>query len=671
MNQYKGDKSKLLKKSLLRATTNILNNGVVEGTQNLQSDFFNALKEWKTLQGQYTTLKMKAARLSEIKITQNNEPISQENENIDNKTDKRDTDRASVMATLTWAEILETAHRKADEDYNLFRDDLKKLEIARQQPAILVAEDELANSTGLSTNDLLYYTLHTPSFGYFSALKLALDKIVLEIQSSFARRLSGNLGNEIIGLHLGLKPSLWVEDMFKVFGLAKTIGMGVYYPSYVDLEELVFQSTPVIEIKNHKEVFNSVNPAGRDTNKTKNIRLKESGEVMAQTYALDLPYHLSKLAALFSTIPFNPDKSYSGLFAPAQYTDIQLLIHFAAALSKNIDYDDFMENEALFQQGERFNLLVGAVNEAIVLLKKSMVGLAFKSGSSLAGVGSVPVHNLPGGPKKGPVLYKKNVNGNYVEMTYVPDEVLHVLRSFVIDNLPQFIKRTAFMNLDGSGASTMLKRREMDTPLGQLLNFSAQAIRDFKTLTNNLRGMGIFDESSIQMNLVQSEYVGSLGSIQMVYAQLMVAANCIYATRIRDESQFSSGLVLSRAMAIDKDSGTPIYNSSFDIVPGYLFFIMLGDLEPQTDFVARRDVVKNIPYIGTGEFFEKVPIRVSFFNILGSYMKCVPTFKTSKTAAFVPTFSKVLTAKKKKEIWQQETYLLSSVSKNRFRVYDG
>lgn len=582
-----------LRNAIAKATDNSLRWGVRQGSKTMQLDLQTALAELDELKANYETLKIRAGHLGTVHIE-----AGQVDDN-DVEDAAMDVTREEWITSFSWSELMEHAHRLAATDYELYREDLLKMEVAQQQPAALVDEAKLLHAVGLGMSDFLFYSLHVPTFTYYITLRSTIDEVVRKNRGDLVSNES-NLGGDSMGIHVALTPSQWFLDVLTVFNGADKTGAGVYYPAFVDLEDRAFKTT--------KDVWEIPETGTK-------LPVGFTNPRIMVTYALDLPYHLTNFANMFGTMSFVPDKKFGRLFQSAVYTDMQLLIHFAAASSNQIDYADFLKNEIDYQKGPKFLFLVKEIKAVAKILRDSFVGVHFTRGD------------------KGPKLVKR-LGADKIENAPVPNAVLTVLRQFIVNNMSDHLRRSAIIGIRGDPSKPPSRDRIKDTPLGQLLNFSTQAVRDFTKLINNLKGVNNVTENNIQMNLAQASDLGVLPIIQSIYAQLMVAANCIAATRHRTTSQPNARILLERVMTVDDRYNTPIYNSSFDVIPGLLFHTILGGFNEKGELNFRKK-----------DYFNKAAYRVVFFNVLGSYLRIVPTFKEKKTALKVPTLSGVISLK--------------------------
>lgn len=226
--------------------------------------------------------------------------------------------KEDVLNRITWDDLLERATKMAEDDYEYYKEELYKMTIAQQQPVALLDLDGLQRAVGFEGPDFLFNALHRPTLVYYAALRKAADVEVTKRYEDIM--MNDTLGSGKLAYHVALTPSQWMVDVLDLIGGSGRPGR----PTFVDLEDKAFRTT-----KNARVLDGGVVGGG---NRVDTVDLK--------TYAIDLPYHLGNFANIFGTVYFAPDKSFKSMFKNATYTDVQLLIHFAAAGSTRIKYDD-------------------------------------------------------------------------------------------------------------------------------------------------------------------------------------------------------------------------------------------------------------------------------------------------------------------------------------------
>jgi len=354
-------------------------------------------------------------------------------------------------------------------------------------------------------------------------------------------------------------------------------------------------------------------------------------------YHFDSLYHLLRVSALFATTTFTPSRADEGMFRPAQIADTRLLVEFAVSLSPNLDFAHFLANQVEYMS-RRAHLVYRAVEDAVdVLLARSTERVMFV-GNGARGVDLRNASESPAG--EGPVPMGTTVSQSWPREP-VPAAVMAGIRPCLLSNINVYRRASELAVYDESGVNPSTWSASTESAMGLLLNFDVSAVADVKRLLNKYGGSDLVD-----MKLLTD--ASSMPCVYKLYAQLMIAAYAVKATKPTNATSSDPTFLLGRCVevtgGVDTATGEDVpervyYASTLEQLPGLLPFTILG-----REVTEGADDVREV-FMGKLEFFAPTeppgaPPRLGrrdFFNVMANYSDVVPTMREHTIARAQPT----------------------------------
>ena len=251
-----------------------------------------------------------------------------------------------------------------------------------------------------------------------------------------------------------------------------------------------------------------------------------------RNYHCDIGYHCVRFAALFTTLRYIPKYDIDQNIS---YTDFEMLCHFA--MRRTDEYEDFLMRPSDYLFGEKFNVYVRAIQNAVDLLKASCIDSVF----------CVVDDQL------------QLCNGD--DIVSVPENIIVCLVKDVMDNIERHEQERV---IDNAGWDPRIF-----SPIGRMLNFDRRAAAEFMKIYKKL---GPSAPEKVNGRLLRN--IGKMECVTRVYAMLITASMTMYA--LKDETGIPNiELVIDRCVTYDLSTDTLLYNSTAEAFPGLLFYIML------------------------------------------------------------------------------------------------
>ena len=475
-----------------------------------------------------------------------------------------------------------------------------------------------------------------------------------------------------VGILSQLLPNNWLVDFLNVFTspppTTNSILLTTHFLSRRCFDNILYKRTSVTAIRgqlsgSRRAALSSYSSGGW------------SISTPYLNYALDLPYHIATFANIIGTVSFTPPKKINeAIFPPTEYTDFQLLVHYAARASDRIDYADFLENEHLYLDmngGRKRIAMMQALESAATDLFDSVDTDGVFKADSNGGIKFVREVLDPTNPTTTPPQYRE---------ADVPSNVMSKLLTLVIDNMPQFLQESGpleymsqtlmgYADESVRGMYVVPLSAEKDSPIGRMLNFDYHSVDDTQVLQRHLTGVGrntmAYNRggaTDVRMRL-SSKYP-RLPCVHRLYAQLMMAASTIVLMTDRlgnERTKLTMSQFVNWCIRVDyhhddhhrnpptqryyrgssggggggggnygSTNPTVVYGSTLGAVPGLLFHVFISDpirQNPNLSFRANKGAVRTRngqladSYLMKPETFVGRPWMKSFFDAFGIYME--------------------------------------------------
>lgn len=408
--------------------------------------------------------------------------------------------------------------------------------------------------------------------------------------------------------YIVFSPNKWFQEFLYVYEKAKHIHKD-YYPKYENMENLLYTK-------------NKYYPLTRDAN---------ASMMICKNYALDIPYHLSRFAALISKIKFVPYKSLPMM--QDTFTDIELLIHYALRKDTQ-EYSNFLQDPKSFfactELGSKHTLLLHRLHQAAVEILQS-----WKS--------TYKVRNTSRGMELVELISSKDENA--YQKINVPDIIVKNLSLDILDNIMVYEREREIPDYTYQVNSNPHIYKE--SPLGKLLNFDkasrAEFIRYYK-LVNPENPLLVSARFHIKV-------IGGFSCIAKVYSMLMMASLCLYnMSDIENESvhqkfdEVSLAAILGSCIRYNSNLNIIFYASTLEIFPGLLFYTFLGANEKSDNLSnhAKAQRSSNVWYehesgLSDFSYFEHNKQRTDFFNLFAMYAAQLKPLSDSSQTNTLPT----------------------------------
>ncbi len=556
-------------------------------------DLINARMENERLRRDLTKVKLYANTLGQMQPTIS-QPEPEENDEKEEVGDQ--VARSQRLVDLTWDEITTAALALADRERTDRIHEYEQLLNLRTYPQL--------GSTTVLTADEHHDLLHQQAYVYYNHLMTAITEAVREAASRRAR-LEGTESQLITEI----LPSQWFLDFLATFSRAERIGP-VEYPRIAHLDDVMFRTVRGF----------AINAQGA------------SARVQSTfvTVPVDVVIQLPRFAQLFSDISFHPMPEDARVFqlgdataspTSSLYKDFELLVHYALATTQN--YRDFLVNPCRYLAGDRLQDTITAIVDAAKKLFHAFpTDCYFKPCL------------VPGGHGYGLELVK-NVAGS-TQKQNVPDKIMSVLRGFILENI-QVYKRKRQMSVYG-GLGVMANdpmNDRVQSPIGRKLNFDRGAVAEFTRLYKRI--------SPDRPNVVNAQLdtsVAQMVCIHSLYGDLMSAALAINALRHTCNTSMRDATSYLFQKAIYVNEKVVRYASTLEVLPGLIFYTMLGAGSQEKNYASRHTIAAGQTatdaHITDAQFFDGRPDRVAFYNAFAAYSQMLPTITEAKLARVVP-----------------------------------
>lgn len=497
-------------------------------------------------------------------------------------------DREQLIRTLSVDELILACRLKAEEEYKDRQRDFDRIELLPTFPNLAnPLDDEMDNYL---TEETSLELLMKPYFTYYKERK---HHVLLE-EAKNKRTMTNyyTVSTKDTRAIVLVTPNTWFQDFLQVYSRARTIGE-LQYPSYRPMDNIYFKEYHVRTITDEGKK----NVLGR-----------------VKTYTLDILYHMIRFASLYGTINFIPVESESSYMLPTQYTDVEILVHFSAFMSSEIDYMDFLRKPQTYLRNEKFLFLTRAVERASekIRLSYSETDLVFFCTRAM------DTYAL--------ALLQEGEN-NTKKTMYVPDEIIVILKSFILDNIHMHRRRVLRMREAGvEGNANVIVQH---SPIARLLNYDRQARREFEKLYKKINPA---DPTGV--NVQNSALLKELPCIHSLYAQLLSASGALYALTMDELGKPHAASLITRTMKIDEEYADVVqYASSVEAAPGLLFYVMLGLGTEKADLLeSTKEYIRGDVYCGMTKrsYFKHRPDRTAFFNSFATYSSYVAKIPEAK-----------------------------------------
>lgn len=412
-----------------------------------------------------------------------------------------------------------------------------------------LTQDNNMGIKNLSETDMSFL-IKFPTIVYFSEIKSLINKVVAAAYAPI---------NSTIPIDkkwiVELAPACWFHTLMR--SLEPSVNINPDLPDQTTLNKTMFKND-ILEVSARNRYM----------------------------YAADLPYHMTRVAAFMSTVPFFPTSKAQEVINSAVYTDIQLLVHFAMMLADPETYENFAQDEARYLLRE--HQVTENVMKAIELLYKvqSAQSNVIKGGQNAVVIGGT-----------------------------VPREIATVLMNFLIDVYEIYIKNITLTRTEWN-----IYR---DTPIGRLLNFDSRAMAEItKYVKLRVEKCGLYVNDMLRLRS-EIDTVSQLDCFRRVYASILTAAMVIYVGaggELNDRTPLEDvqpsmprlrqniSLIMERVYSVSViESETFIlngYSSSLELFPG-VFYGSLMMLPGK--------------YHGDKDYYIQEPARKLFMDMFAKY----------------------------------------------------
>ena len=480
---------------------------------------------------------------------------------------------------MSWADLETALIKYASEMVNIRDKEYVKMLNASTFPDLVVTENPSVDYEQL---------LFKPYVTYIEQMAMSLRKNAGLDVAAVRRKLStGRKTNDSLQTFDITTPSVWVKDFFDVFEHGYKISAEKSWPRNT---EVVFPRPKLLANILYTE--ESVFLVDETTHRKNAVASK------LKNYALDLPYHVANLFSLCGRVEFNPIQTDYALFEPTTFTDFQLFVDLSMAYDPEVDYPDFLQNQAKYITTPdcRAQLIKACNNMVRILLtsrhQDDLLCATHKGDVQVRRFKTCYVEDE-----------KKSLGAEHVS---IPDTILQVFQTLRIGNMLQF--RRSLNTPVYTGASNIpfaANTVETASPVSKMLNFDRMAI----TETQRVYKQSGTTEEDFNMRMYRGS--GKMKSVQTLYAAILQAAVVIKMTKSKTIPNFANvEPFVNRGMYINKldHEGTPSrtisYASTLSICPGVLAYAILGleetnvplDMSAETYFVKKAKTEDRMPF---------------------------------------------------------------------------
>ena len=556
-------------------------------------DLMDARMENERLRRDLTKVKLYANTLGQMQPT----VVQPEPEENDEQVDEGgDVMKSQWLADLTWDEITAAALSLADRERTDRIHEYERLLNLRTYPQL--------GSTAVMTAEEHRDLLHQQAYVYYNHLMTAITEAVREAASRRAR-LEGTESQLITEI----LPSQWFLDFLATFSRAERIG-AAEYPRIAHLDDVMFRTVRGF----------AINAQGATTRVESNF----------VTVPVDVVIQLPRFAQLFTDISFHPMPEDARVFqlgdataspTSSLYKDFELLVHYALATTQN--YRDFLVDPHRYLAGDRLQDTIMAIADVAKKLFDSFpTDCHFKPCL------------MPGGHGHGLELVK-NAAGT-TQKQNVPDKIMSVLRGFILENIQVYKRKRQMSVYGGVGVMTNDPMNErVQSPIGRKLNFDRGAVAEFTRLYKRI--------SPDRPNVVNAQLdtsVAQMVCVHSLYGDLMTAALAIHALRHTCNTSMRDAASYLFQKAIYVNENVVRYASTLEVLPGLIFYTMLGAGSREKNYASRHTIAAGQTatdaHMTDARFFEGRPDRVTFYNAFAAYSQMLPTITEAKLARVVP-----------------------------------
>ena len=587
----------------------IINGGVTKYTNKrdkhrntvILHKLLNAEKKLSLITKDHATLQTRISAITELTglkevVTQSvDTDISKDVEPPTSNTDEVSNKRLrnQIIESLSIDEILFACRIKSREEYDMHKTTFQNIEHLCTFPQLLKDGNSYLNRT-FDDDETSVRLRIKPYLEYYDML---LEHVIREEMGNKSKiEAARNIKVKDSRVLTVFTPSRWFQDFMQVFDCAFDIN-NIEYPAHYPMKNVYYEEKIVREI----------------------IDGKQSELTTIKLYSLDTIYHLVKFGSLFCTLYFQPILTESLTMQPACFTDFEILTHFAACMSEEINYKHFAQHPQSYLYGSNYSLLVDAIRKASEIVRLSYTKLRL-----------VFFHTKTAEFDLG--LFQYNDDGKR-KPTAVPNNIMSVLRLYILDNMQMYKQRIISRRLASGCADTDccddVFSIQKHTAIGKLLNFDKRSAFEFERLSRRLCKA---DPSSVNLQIATS--VGELSCVVAIYAMLVSASGALYALTKDESGIVHPEKVISRTMVEQPNTNDDVlYAGSTELFPGLLAYTMLGNFK-DTHKLAQsyREAVNDVeqPYMTSNKYFENRKERVAFFDSFSSYSYNLPKLQELK-----------------------------------------
>lgn len=531
-----------------------------------------------------------------------------------------DAMRKRVIDSLTWEEVSETARQMVTTKHH---DRI----MCDFRGALLFAEALTGETRGGNDDDDddtyvgKWSFLFEPYMRELELQKSWLIKLRRALHQKEREKALASLTLKT-GIAVVVLVSQWFRDFLAVFSSGLQYGLEAF-PKSVTLEDIVYTKTRAV-------------PLHSDVNKP------TQGVQDFYVYPFDLGYHLVRFASLFGTVTFSPIPEVAATMSRTVYTDVEIFVHYAMRTFQNgMHYVDFAKNHDAFFKGPKSSTLSKAVKQAARQVEASFNSrrMFFRAASANGYV------ELMGWEEKiitdddqttaQPVSEQRSKR-----VMPVPTNVLNGIAIDVLDDVDKYLRKLDLGAFKNSGIQDVPDTR-VESPIGRYLNFDVDSVNEFRRMAKKAPSAerDFFKASN-------SETLAQMKPVHRIYMCLVTVAAAMFATDkdddvvaeseagrvVRQTRQPNASFILDRCVKLDTETGTVLFSSVTEALPGLLFYIMLGVGSTVVDFkepVQTNVRITPLKKMQTPDFFRNRPDRVAFFNVFGHYASQLSTISGS------------------------------------------
>lgn len=490
----------------------------------------------------YISLKAEHEQLLNILQTTDDPIIELEYEfdNIPNKRQKRneestnetDSDAKSTQI-VSWNDIFESAHK-----IQIAETALKKLYLNRLMAAYTIDKsaqymlenlnNRVVDLVDLTSNDDI--NIASRSLYMFMTGKNNAKQFINDYLTQWQK---SDYDKSKCGVQFFVQYNRWYNEMVRSFD--STLQRSINCPPSALFENYLYKQ------HNHRLYDDDLGTP-----------------VTLRSFATDLPYLFSKFCGLFGTLPFFTNDTHRLIkemhysMKKALYTDTYFFYHFVAYIDDEIDYDDFLNNEAAYvitsDDDSKFNIFCNAIKRVATLVCKHTPNEMFF-------------------PHK-----KKDGFLQIDDWTLIPDTIMEHIAPFIIDNISDEIYR--FRKTGSEDRLDYLHNMNInrDSSIGRYLNFGETAFLSIKKLIRTLSRQNGEPEDNIHLRSYRIE-LRKLECIRDVY--MMIVLSSVIVNLIDEPHVFVTTTAIQIA-----DHKIPMYISSTEAFPGVVVYALIKLIHP-------------------------------------------------------------------------------------------